>query len=223
MLSTRSIGVGCGQRYAISKPTRICMLACSRCWRDAGGALRLRVSAHWRRNPCATHNGRTHDGPIPFRRRPARHPRQRRARRRHPAAAPGERQRQRVRAQRQRRREPQGERHQPLHRAHGVQGHDRAQLPADQPRRRAARRRRQRPHRQGPHRLPHARHGEGRRRASCACSATSSRTRAFPRPSSSASGRCCCRSTSRTRKTRSRPRSSCSTSSASPATPPACR
>ena len=135
------------------------MPASSRCWRDADGAVRLRVSALRRRNPCATHNGRTHDGPFPFRRRPARHPRQRRARRRHPPAASGKRERQRVRAQRQRRREQEGKRHQPLHRAHGLQGHEQPQLPADQPRRRAARRRRQRPHRQGPHRLPHARHG----------------------------------------------------------------
>ena len=55
-----------------------------------------------------------------------------------------------------------------------------AQLPADQPRRRAARRRRQRAHRQGPHRVPHARPRARRADVRRACSATSCSTSSFP-------------------------------------------
>ena len=191
------------------------MLACSRCWRDAGGALRLRVSAHWRRNPRATHNGRTHDGPIPLPATPCSPPSATAC-----ASSPS-----RCRTWRRASvsvfvrtgsapREPPRERHQPLRGAHGVQGHGRAQLPADQPRRRAAGRRGQRPHRQGPHRLPHARPG-ARRGALRAHARRHRAARApSPTPSWSASARCCCRSTSRTRTTRCRPPSSCSTAPA---------
>ena len=94
---------------------------------------------------------------------PCGHPRQRRARRHDRVAARRHGQRQRLRAHRQPARERAPQRHQPLRRAHGVQGHARAQLPADQPRCRAPRRRRQCAHRQGPHGVPHARHGARRR------------------------------------------------------------
>ncbi len=164
------------------------------------GAPRSR-SRRRRRGDAAAATMRHDSDPATRRARPCRHARQRRARRRPADAAPRDRERQRLRAHRQRPREPQAERHQPRRRAHGVQGHARAQLPADQSRRREAGRRRQRPHRQGPHGVPHARPGRATPARSCAMLGDIVQTAPFRPTSSSASGRCCCRSTSRTRRT----------------------
>ena len=125
---------------------------------DATAATLCRLCHHARFATSRTADARS----VPRFRHPNRHPVQRRARFDPPHPAPGHGSGECVCPKRQPERKCAPKRHQPRRRAHGLQGHRWARLPADQPGRRAPGGRGQRPHGQRPHRLPHAWHGAPR-------------------------------------------------------------